>query len=271
MVNRIWQGHFGKGLVTTPSNFGLRGAQPSHPELLDYLARRFVERGWSVKDLHRFILTSKTWQLSSAADEEDAAIDTGNEFYWRHDRLRLDAEAIRDSMLEAAGLLDLARPGPHPFPPFREWHWTQHSQFKDVYPSRHRSVYLMTMRLKRHPFLGLFDGPDTNTTTGRRSTSTVPPQALYLLNSPEARDVAAALARRLLSSPGGARDRIRAAHELCFSREPVEAEIAKGEGYLERYAAGLAAAGAGPERLEEERWTSYARVLLSSNEFFYVD
>ena len=129
----------------------------------------------------------------------------------------------------------------------------------------------MTMRLKRHPFLGLFDGPDTNTTTGKRSTSTVPPQALYLMNSPEMAEIASTLARRLLSLPGSDRDRIRAANELCFSREASEAEIANGEGYLERYAAGLAAAGVGPERLEEERWTSYARVLLSSNEFFYVD
>ena len=271
MVNRIWQHHFGRGLVATPSNFGLRGAEPTHRELLDYLADRFVKSGWSVKEMHRLILTSKTWQLSSDSDEADAAKDTGNDFYWRHDRLRLDAEGIRDSMLLLCGRLDLSRPGPHPFPPMKDWHWTQHNQFKAVYPTDHRSVYLMTQRLQRHPFLGLFDGPDTNATTEKRASSTVATQALYLMNSPQVEEMAAGLARRLLSAPGSSWERLDLAHRLAYSRPASEEELARGQAYLARYVEGLAEAGGPADRREEEAWTSYARVLLSSNEFFHVD
>ena len=195
MVNRVWQHHFGRGIVATPSNFGTRGDPPSHPELLDWLTATFVEHGWSIKSLHRLIMQSKTYQLASDSNSADEAIDPANQWYWRFNRLRLDAEAIRDAMLDVSGVLDFARPGPHPFPPIREWHWTQHFPFKADYPSNHRSVYLMTQRLHRHPFLGLFDGPDTNTTTDVRSTSTVPLQALYLMNDKFMRDTAGEFAR----------------------------------------------------------------------------
>ncbi len=197
MVNRVWQHHFGRGIVATPSNFGTRGNPPSHPELLDWLTATFIEHGWSIKSLHRLIMLSKTYQLASDSDAADIALDSSNRWYWRFNRQRLDAEAIRDAMLDVSGELDLSRPGPHPFPPIRDWHWTQHSPFKASYPSQHRSVYLMTQRQFRHPFLGLFDGPDTNTTTDVRSTSTVPLQALFLMNSDFIRDTAGAFARRL--------------------------------------------------------------------------
>ncbi len=166
MINRIWQSHFGKGLVTTPSNFGMRGSPPSHPELLDYLAARFVEEGWSIKNLHRLIVSSRTWQLASAPDPADAAVDPANTYYWRFDRNRLDAEGIRDAMLSVSGRLDLQRPGAQPFPPITQWNWSQHTPFMLVFPSNHRSVYLMTARFQRHPYLALFDGPDTNTSVG---------------------------------------------------------------------------------------------------------
>jgi hypothetical protein len=153
----------------------------------------------------------------------------------------------------------------------KDWRWTQHNQFKAVYPSDHRSVYLMTQRLQRHPFLGLFDGPDTNTTTGKRASSTVPTQALYLMNSPEVQAMAAGLARRLLSVEGSERERLDLAHRLCYSRPAGEDELERGRAYLARYVEGLAAAGLEADRREEEAWTSYARVLLCSNELFYVD
>ena len=184
MVNRIWQHHFGKGLVGTPSNFGLRGEPPTHPELLDWLTARFVEDGWSIKSLHRLILLRKTYQLASGPDAANLAVDPGNRWYWRFDRRRLDAEAIRDALLATAGNLDRRQPGRHPFPPIADWNWTQHSPFKAVYPSSHRSVYLMTQRLVRHPYLALFDGPDTNLSTDVRTSATVPLQALYLMNNP---------------------------------------------------------------------------------------
>ena len=165
MVNRIWQHHFGRGIVATPSNFGLRGDPPTHPELLDWLAARFVAAGWSIKTIHREILLSQTYQLSSDLDPHDAALDPDDRWLWRFPRQRLDAESIRDAMLAVAGNLDENRPGLHPFPPIETWHWTQHDAFKAVYPSNHAAVYLMTQRLVKHPYLAIFDGPDTNVST----------------------------------------------------------------------------------------------------------
>ncbi|MBL9123992.1 MAG: PSD1 domain-containing protein, partial [Planctomycetaceae bacterium] len=173
-VNRVWQHHFGQGLVSTPSNLGLRGALPTHPELLDWLAQRFVTEGWSLKPLHKLILTSATYRLASLDDATNFELDPANQYYWRYPRRRLDAESLRDTLLAASGKLDFARPGPHPFPAFKEWNWTQHSPFKAVYPSNHRSVYLMTQRIQRQPYLSLIDGHDTNHSTDLRTSATVP-------------------------------------------------------------------------------------------------
>ena len=160
LVNRLWQNHFGRGIVATPSNFGVRGEPPTHPELLDWLAARFVASGWSIKAIQRDILLSQTYQLSSDHDTHGAAVDPDDRWLWRFPRQRLDAESIRDAMLAVAGNLDRARPGLHPFPPIDKWRWTQHDPFKAVYPSGHRSVYLMTQRLAKHPYLATFDGCD---------------------------------------------------------------------------------------------------------------
>ena len=155
MVNRIWQHHFGRGIVATPSNFGLRGEPPTHPELLDWLAGRFVARGWSVKAMHREIVLSQTYQLSSELDARDAARRSRRSL-----ALAVPAAAARrrvDPRRHAGrrrASSTQARPGPHPFPPIETWHWTQHDAFKAVYPSSHRSVYLMTQRLVKHPLPG---------------------------------------------------------------------------------------------------------------------
>lgn len=271
MVNRIWQQHFGRGLVETPSNFGTRGAAPTHPELLDWLAAYFVEHGWSIKAMHRLILTSKTWQLSSNEDVSDEGIDTGNAYYWRHDRRRLEAEAIRDAMLQVSGLLDLERPGVHAFPQPQDWHWTQHNPFRDAYPTRRRSVYLMTQRIQRHPFLALFDGPDTNASTGRRSVSTVPPQALYLLNSPEMQEIAGGLAALGMSAASENSLRINAIYQWCYSRPASDQDIIAAERYLHEYAMAAAASGIPSAECEQAAWTSFARLSLASDEFIYID
>ncbi|MCA9058862.1 MAG: DUF1553 domain-containing protein, partial [Planctomycetaceae bacterium] len=260
IVNRIWQHHFGRGIVATPSNFGMRGAAPSHPELLDWLTQSFIENGWSMKALHRQILTSQTWQLSSAHHPDNLSIDPANQFLWRHSRRRLDAEAIRDSMLQASGLLKTERPGSHPFPPITDWHYTQHNQFRDFYPSSHRSVYLMTSRLQRHPFLALFDGPDPNTTTAERTSSTVPPQALYLMNSNEVREYASAFANRVLAASPD--ERISLAYQLAFQRDPDTAEIERAAQFLREYTTHLDEQGA---------WTAFCRTMLISHEAFHVD
>src|SRR5262249_17227224 len=155
-----------------------------------------------IKALHRLILLSKTYQLSSADDEADMAQDPGNRWYWRADRRRLDAEAIRDTLLAVSGKLDLTRPGPHPFPPIDRGGGAQHNPVQEVYPTNHRSVYLMTQRFQRHPFLALFDGPDTNPSTEQRTASTVPLQALFLTNAPFVTEQAEGFARRLLAASG---------------------------------------------------------------------
>lgn len=271
MVNRVWQHHFGRGIVTTPSNFGTRGSPPTHPELLDWLTASFVEHGWSIKWLHRVIMNSRTYQLASTDDVHNETADQSNRWYWHFERQRLDAEAIRDAMLDVAGTLDLARPGRHPFPDIADWTWTQHYPFKAAYPSDHRSVYLMTQRLHRHPFLGLFDGPDTNTTTDVRSSSTVPLQALFLMNSDFMRDTAAAFARRACRDAPDPRDRIRRMEELAYSRSPTSDENAKAEEYLAQYRNLALTTGLILSRADTEAWQSYARVILTANEFFYVD
>jgi hypothetical protein len=271
MVNRIWQHHFGKGIVGTPSNFGIRGEPPTHPELLDWLAARFVESGWSVKALHRLILLSKTYQLASSHDDASATKDPANRWYWRFDRRRLDAEQIRDALLTVSGKLSTTRPGPHPFPPIDRWVWTQHNPFKEVYATNHRSVYLMTQRFQRHPYLALFDGPDTNTTTARRPTSTVPLQALFLMNNPFMREQAEGFARRLMAASADRKQRVELAHLLAWSRPATAQEIQKGLDYLSTYERELTRVGTPKERLELEAWTSYTRVLISANEFVYID
>src|SRR5579871_3215853 len=205
MVNRIWAYHFGRGIVPTASDFGKQGRPPTHPELLDWLASEFMASGerkppvesansstggsrsplaWSIKKMHRLIMLSRTYQMSSDDDPANLQIDVANEYLWHFARRRLDAESIRDTLLAVSGGLDRTTGGPHPFPEQTTWNFTQHNPFKAVYETNRRSVYLMTQRIQRHPFLGLFDGADTNASTARRVTSTTPLQALYLMNDP---------------------------------------------------------------------------------------
>jgi hypothetical protein len=262
MVNRIWQHHFGRGIVATPSNFGLRGEPPTHPELLDWLAARFVASGWSIKAIQREIVLSETYQLSSDDDPRDSALDPDDRWLWRFPRRRLDAESIRDAMLAVSGRLDTGRPGRHPFPPIEDWHWTQHDAFKTLYASNHRSVYLMTQRLIRHPFLALFDGPDTNTSTDVRSRSTVPLQALYFLNNPFVLECAEGLASRMIAAGDDPAWRVALGFQMAWGRIPEPGETDRALRYI-RDAMGAAA--------EREAWTSLARILLTANEFLYID
>jgi mono/diheme cytochrome c family protein len=271
MVNRIWHYHFGKGLVQTPSDFGKQGRPPTHPELLDYLARRFRASGWSVKAMHRLIVLSRTYQLASAGDAANARTDPNNDFLWQFNRRRLDAEAIRDTLLAVSGALDRSVGGPHPFPDQTTWDFTQHKPFKAVYESNRRSVYLMTQRIQRHPYLALFDGPDTNASTARRVTSTTPLQALYLLNDPFVHDLARQFAARLLAERSTDAGRIEWSYLLALARPATVAERAAGAGYLAQVRAALAAAGTPPEQQAAAAWASYVRALWMTNEFVYVN
>jgi hypothetical protein len=263
--------HFGQGLVRTSNNFGKQGQPPSHPELLDFLAVRFMSEGWSVKRLHRTILLSHCYRLAATGDAHNEAVDPGNEWLWHFARRRLDAEAIRDSLLAVSGKLERGPAGPHPFPPENTWGFTQHNPFEAVYATNRRSVYLMTQRTRRHPFLALFDGADPNLSVGQRSVTTVPTQALFFLNNPFVHEQAVALGERLRKAAADDRGRVELAHELAFGRQPTAAEVAAAEDYLRRYASELASVGVPPDQRPGLAWASYAVVLFRSNEFLYVD
>jgi len=271
MVNRIWQHHFGKGLVATPSNFGAQAAPPSHPELLDALARDFVAGGWSIKALHRKILLSSVYQLSSVAREPQTRIDEANRFYWRFDRQRMDAETLRDSILAVSGTLEPGDGGRHPFPPTDKLKFTQGNPFSAVYDHNRRSVYLMTPRLNKHPWMALYDGADPNKSTEQRASSTVALQALSMMNGSFLRDKASALAQRIRDTTADPQGRIQAAWELVLGRAATPVELSEIMAYMADYQAELRSDGRSEAEAERLAWTSFARVLLSSNEFVYID
>jgi hypothetical protein len=271
MVNRIWQHHFGAGLVPTENDFGLRGQPPTHPELLDWLAGKFVESGWSVKSMHRLILLSEAYQRSGDVEPAALAADPGNALLWRFGRRRLEAEALRDAMLAVSGALDRTTPGPHPFPSPQDWGFTQHGPFAAVYETDRRSVYLMTQRLKRHPFLGLFDGADANASTARRPVTTVPTQALFMMNSPFVHAQATRFAARVTTPTADVPARVALAYKLALAREPSAEEIDRSTEFLEQYRQQLAAARVPAGEIDAQAWAAFARTLLVSNEFVYVD
>jgi hypothetical protein len=268
MVNRIWQHHFGTGLVSTPSDFGTRGTPPSHPELLDWLAARFVAGGWSIKAMHRLIVHSEAYQRDSRAEQSSLDADPANVWLGRFSRRRLSAEEIRDSVLAVSGDLDRTAAGPHPFPPAKTWGFTQHAPFHAVYEHQRRSVYLMTQRIRRHPFLGLFDGADASSSTARRHTTTVPTQALFFLNDPFIHARAEKLAATLTALPDDRSRQERLAQLLfgrCTSLEEQNLSARFRESYLTRLKDG--------NDVDHRRraWAAWVRVLLASNEFLYVD
>ncbi len=272
MANRLWQGHFGKGLVATPNDFGKQGRAPTHPELLDWLASEFVSKGWSVKEMHRLIVTSRTYRQSSTPRSPEAhEKDPGQALLSSFPRLRLSAEAIRDTLLELGGSLDRAPGGEHPFPPQEKWEYTQHNPFKAVYPTNKRSVYLMTQRIQRHPFLAIFDGADPSTSTAQRTTSTTPLQALFLLNDPLVHEQAAKFADRLRTSLPAEPDRFHAAWLELFARPPGPEEVESAQAFLSGLRSKLAATGQPPEAVESEAWHALIRALLRLNEFVYLD
>jgi mono/diheme cytochrome c family protein len=263
IVNRVWQQHFGRGLVTTPNDFGTRGQAPTHPELLDFLAQRFVESGWSIKALHRLILNSHTWQ--QATQGGDTEHDATNKLWSRAERRRLEAEAIRDTMLFVGGDLDFTIGGEHPFPPPQTWTFTQHRQFFALYDNNQRSVYQMQQRLRKHPFFALFDGADTNSSTPVRFASITALQSLFTMNDKFAHERADRLAERILKlAPDDDPQRIELAFLTLYGRPPEPDET----GLFVPYLADLRA---NKKLTVAQSWQSLARVLMSANEFLYLD
>jgi len=258
IVNRVWRHHFGRGFVATPNDFGRQGRPPSHPELLDHLATRLVESGWSLKALHRLVVTSSAYRMGGDDGDEKRSHDPDNELLSRSARRRLDAEQTRDTLLILSGHLDRTRGGGHPFPPAAKWGYTQHAPFKAVYETDRRGVYLMAQRIQRHPYLALFDGADTNASTGGRPSSTTPLQALYLMNDPFVTRAAKGFAARLMREKAP----IDASFLLALGRPPTDDE---------RAAAGEALAKLRRKAGEAGAWEAYARALFMTNELAHVD
>jgi cytochrome c551/c552 len=258
IVNRIWLNHFGRGLVGTPSNFGLLGERPTHPDLLDHLASQFTASGWSIKQLHREILLSATYRLSSdgasPAREKAAAADPDNRLLWRQNRRRLDIESWRDAMLAVSGTLDATLGGPA-------------VNLNDA-GNRRRTLYAAISRHELNATLRLFDFPDPNLTSERRVSTTVPMQQLFALNSEFIVRQARAIVKRLDAEGLSGEDRrIERAYSLLFQRSPSPAELEVGLAYLQ---ASLPESVAQAD-VKLTAWERYAQALLATNEFVFVD
>jgi hypothetical protein len=214
---------------------------------------------------------SSTYRQASADDDAKMLADPENELVWRVSRRRLDAESIRDSLLALAGELDRSPGGAHPFPPMSKWDFTQHKPFAAVYETDRRSVYLMTQRIKRHPYLALFDGADTNASTAKRTTSTTTLQALYLMNDTFALRMARGFASRLRREAKDDEARIMLSFRLAFGRAPSSEERGAAIGALVKMRAKLREARVEASEIEARAWESYARAVLMSNELVYVN
>ncbi|HEX3133065.1 MAG TPA: DUF1549 and DUF1553 domain-containing protein, partial [Planctomycetota bacterium] len=266
-ANRLWHLHFGRGLVPTTNDFGLRGVAPSNQPLLDWLATRLVQDGWSFKTMHRRIMLSHAYRLAATNDVQASVKDADNSHNWRFTRRRLTAEEVRDAVMVMSGTLDRAMPGAHKdFPSLNKKDYSQHNPFQAVYDSPYRSVYVMQQRIRKHPFFEVFDGADTNSVVGERSTSITPLQALFQLNSRFMQEQSQALASRL-ETAGDSLNRIAAAYVMVLARPASEDEVHAGVDYLTRFEEKAKAeniTGAKP-------LTSFVRALFASNEFMFID
>ena len=216
-------------------------------------------------------MLSQVYQLASQGQAQNAQTDPNNDLLWKFNRRRLDAESIRDALLAISGELDAAKGEGHDFPHESTWNYTQHKPFTAVYETKRRSVYLMNQRIQKHPYLAIFDGADANASTAERTSSTTPIQALYMMNSSFVHEQADHFAKRLMNAAPASGARIDLAYRLALSRPPTPDEIQKGEAYLQQSQQKLATAGLPPEQQPQQALASYLRVLLSSNEFMFVD
>ncbi|MFN0106070.1 MAG: PSD1 and planctomycete cytochrome C domain-containing protein [Bryobacteraceae bacterium] len=255
MVNRIWQGHFGRGLVGTPNDFGRQGEPPTHPELLDWLAADFIEKSWSVKAMHRLLMTSQAYRRTSGPDAANARIDAANTYLWRMNRRRLEAEEIRDAVLLASGQLSLKMGGPPVVLPLSKEEFLGIRE-PDLWPvtldpkeHTRRSVYLYVKRSFKMPMLETFDVPDPTMSCARRESSTVAPQALAMMNGDFTRTYAAKMAQRFAGP-----DQIEKAWRHSLGRPPTAEEKARADQFLQR-----------------NNLPDLCLLILNMNEFLYVD
>lgn len=256
MANRIWQFHFGTGIVDTPSDFGRNGTPPSHPELLDWLALELMEHGWSLKHLHRKILLSRTWKQAGEPDAKALRVDGATRLLWRFPPRRLEAEAIRDSILAVTGVLNRTDAGGPGFDPFKvELENVRHYHPKEKYGPEdwRRMVYMTRVRQERESVFGAFDCPDASQAVPKRSRSTTPLQALNLLNSSFMMQQAGLFAERLAREASSTEQRLDLAWQLCFNRPPSKEEQELARSFV-----------------DQEGWVQFSRALLNANEMVFI-
>jgi hypothetical protein len=283
LVNRVWRWHFGAGLVRTPDNFGLLGERPTHPELLDWLARRFVANGWSIKSLHRMVLSSATYRQGSEVRVQGSelsplnpeprtlnplTVDPENRLFGRANVRRLEAEAVRDALLAVSGQLDAQMGGSLLTVKNRAFFFDHTSKDMTDYSSRRRSLYLPVVRNNVHDVFQLLDFPDPAIPSGDRSTTTIAPQALLMLNSDLIIDAAANLADRLLASAGTDDDRIRKLYEMSYGRPANSSETSAAVAFLATAERSLATSEL--DKRQREAWSALCQTILAANEFVYV-
>ena len=269
MANRVWLQLFGQAIVSTPDDFGIYGTAPSHPELLDHLAVRFRQQGWSIKRLIRTIVLSRTYQLSSWGKPELWEADPDNRLYGRHLRRRLDAEALRDSVLAASGTLDRA-PGMGSDVAHLDVLVNKHDSLHR--PSRHRSIYLCMLRNSPPPDLAAFDLPDAIRPQGLRDETVLPTQSLFLLNNPLLVEQSRRFAERVIAEAGaGTDERIRWAYRRVFDREPNGREYGQTFALVRASQAEFSRAAETSLSPEVLVWAVVCQALLASNEFRYID
>ena len=276
MANRVWLILTGSGLVATPDNFGVMGMKPSHPELLDHLALTFMEKGWSVKQLIREIMLSRVYQMGSAYNAQNYAVDPDNKMHWRMSQRRLDAEAIRDSMLAVAGVLNLYPVDGSPVARAGEGREGLINLFREVTskPFNYRSVYLPIIRDQIPEVLSVFDFPDASLVNGERDTTNVPGQSLFLMNNQQAIGAADAFAQRIAKHEGTASERLIYAYQLAFARSPTEQELAAIRNFWTRFPQ-LAADGKSTKEAKDKAQmaalSAFCQSLIASAEFRYLN
>jgi hypothetical protein len=286
MVNRLWQNHFGRGIVATPSDFGTQGATPTHPELLDWLATEFVAKGWSQKSIHRLMVTSATYRQSSRPSEKTVEADPENLLFSRMPRRRLEGEAVRDGLLAVAGQLDDRIGGPCVFPELPPGVETRGGWTKSALESdrNRRSLYVFTKRNLKFPLFDAFDVPDTNLTCPERNVSVNAPQALMLLNSDQVLQLARNLAGKVYASAsncGDLEELAKLGYRRTLGREPIDAERTRAVDFLRNQPELLSGQAQsltlplpmpeGPTPVQGAALVDFCHALLNLNEFVFVD
>ena len=269
-INRIWGWHFGQAIVPTPDNFGKLGTAPTNPQLLDWLASEFIAQGWSMKAMHKLIMLSNTYQMSTAEDPANALVDVDNKLQWRANVRRLEAEAVRDSILAISGQLDRGLAANPLNIEKGKLIFDHTSKDNTGYDTFRRSVYLPVVRNNLYDVFSLFDYSAADVTTGRREVSTVAPQALFMLNSPLMLSSSEALAERLLREGATDEQRIQRLYFLCLGREPTPAEIERTLQYRAKFSQ-LIEAAQNTSATEQSIWSALVQSVLASNEFIYVN